>query len=154
MPRLLTVAALLLVCGCGQQTGSTATTSNETAANSNETAAAPAATAAPEVPALDGEWQVTKLDGRPGGSSVVTFAGGKVRIVAGCTRRAWSFTQKRNIINLAADPGGSANCESPPSVQQEAMIHALDRATMAIFDQQGREATLSGSGGNITLERR
>jgi hypothetical protein len=156
MTRLLTIAALLLVSGCGQPGNSNNATSSS--ATSNDAAAAPRTEpATPAVPSLNGEWQVAKLDGRPAGPGshvTATFAGGKVRFLAGCTRRAWTFTQKRNIISLASDSAGSANCETPPSVEQEAMIHALDRATMAIFDQEGREASLSGNGGNVTLVRR
>lgn len=151
MKPLLPVAALLLVSSCGQQNGSNSVTANDAAA------APSAEPAAPTVPSLNGEWRIAKLDGRPtdpGPQVTATFAGGRVRLLAGCTRRAWSFTQQRNIISLAADSAGSANCEAPPSVQQEAIIHVIDRATMAIFSQEGREASLSGNGGNVTLVRR
>ena len=83
-----------------------------------------------------------------------TFGDGKVRTTAGCTRRSWTFTQNRNIVAFTADPGASANCEVAPDGDQEAAIHALDRATIAIFDKNGSEASLSGNGGNITLVRR
>jgi hypothetical protein len=149
--RLLNLFALLLVAGCSQQQPeNTEATANEAAANATAEAATPV------VPELDGEWQLTKIDGRTvdGGSIAAAFGGGKLRIIAGCTRRSWTFTQKRNIVAFAADPGGSANCESPPNGDQEAAIHALDRATMAIFTNEGREASLSGNGGNVTLERR
>jgi len=148
--RVLNIVALLLVAGCSQQAAKTEATANE----------APATTATeaskPEVPALDGAWQLTKVDGRPvdGGAIAVTFGEGKLRIIAGCTRRAWAFTQKRNIVSFTADPGGSSNCQSPPNGEQEAAIHALDRAAMAIFTNEGGEANLSGDGGNVTLVRR
>ena len=150
--RVLTSVALLLVAGCSQQQAEKAeATANEAAANR------PADTAKPEVPALDGQWQLSKIDGRPldrGSSTVASFGGGKLSITAGCSRRAWTFTQKRNIVAFTADPGGISNCQSPPNVDQEAAIHALDRATMAIFTNEGREANLSGDGGNVTLVRR
>ena len=148
MPRFLSIAALLLAAGCGQQSNS---------APSNDAKGEPVAEAAPATPALDGQWQVTKVDGRPldpGSAMIATIADGKVRVAAGCSRRAWSFTQKRNIVSFAADPGGSANCQSPPTSDQETAFLAIDRTTMAIFDQEGREASLSGDGGNITLARR
>jgi hypothetical protein len=150
MPRFLNIAALLLVAGCGQQSGSNP-------APSNDIEAAPVAEAVAATPALAGEWQVTKLDGRAleaGSAMAVTFSDGKARIVAGCSRRAWTFTQKRNIVGFAANPAGSSNCQSPPTAEQEAAFQALDRATIAIFDKEGREASLSGDGGNITLARR
>ena len=149
MPRFVTVAALLLVAACGQQ--------EETASAANEAAAAAAEQAAkPAVPALEGEWRVSTLRGRPieGSALVATFGGGKVRVAAGCNRRAWTFTQKRNIVSFAADPGGSVNCESSPTIPQEATFEAIDRATMAVFSNEGREASLSGDGGTITLAKR
>ena len=149
--RVLTSVALLLVAGCSQQAGKNEATANVAASNT------PADAAKPEVPALDGEWQLNKIDGRPvdaGSSTVASFGGGKLSITAGCSRRAWTFTQKRNIVAFTADPRGSSNCQSPPNVDQEAAIHALDRATMAIFGNEGREANLSGDGGNVTLVRR
>ena len=147
MPRILTLAALLLVAGCRQQTDQNGTMANE----AGEALQAPAV----EVPSLNGAWKLTEVDGRPidGGSTVATFADGALRIVAGCSRRAWTFTHQRNIVSFAADPGGSANCESPPTSRQDAAFRAVDRATMAIFDPDGREANLSGGGGNVTLER-
>lgn len=144
MPRFSTIAALLLVAGCTQQ---------KEAGTSNEQAASKPAEA-PAVPELAGNWQVTKVDGRPiAPAMAAVFEGGRVRITAGCTRRAWTFTQKRNIVSFAADPGGSANCEVPPTLKQEEAFQALDRATIAIFGKQGREASLSGDGGNVTLVR-
>lgn len=150
MTRHLNIAALLLVAGCGQQADSNA-------ASSNDAKAAPVAKPPAETPALEGEWQVTKVDGRqlgPSSAMIATFGDGKVRVVAGCSRRAWTFTQDRNIVAFAADPSGSTNCASPPSADQEAALSALDRATMAIFDKQGGEGNLSGDGGNVTLVRR
>jgi hypothetical protein len=150
MPRFLTIAALLLVVACSRPADQSAEAANDVAATAREPERA-------STPLLEGEWQLTKVDGSPidGGSTVVaTFGGGTVRVAAGCLRRTWSFTQKRNIVSFAADPNGSANCEVSPTTDQEAAFHALDRATMAIFDKQGREANLSGNGGNVTLVRR
>ena len=145
MPRFPTIVALLLVAGCTQQ---------REAGTSNEQATATPPVEAAAVPELAGKWQVTKVDGRPIAPAIAAaFEGGRVRITAGCTRRAWTFTQKRNIVSFAANPGGSANCEVPPTVKQEEAFQALDRATIAIFAKEGREASLSGDGGNVTLVR-
>lgn len=145
MSRFVIVTSLLLAAGCTQQ-GKTST--------SNEDAMARPLAEPAAVPALDGEWQVTKVDGRPiAPAMTAAFEGGRVRITAGCARRAWTFTQKRNIVSFAANPGGSANCEVPPTVKQEEAFQALDRATIAIFAKEGREASLSGDGGNVTLVR-
>lgn len=148
MNRRQFLVAALLIAGCNQQP-----IPNADAGNSAE-AAEPQATA--EVPQLDGEWQVTEVDGRAlGGSAMAAvFAGGRLQVTAGCNRRAWSYTQKRNILSFVADPSGSGNCENPPTQVQDAAFHALDLATIAIFDRAGREASLSGSGGNLTIVRR
>lgn len=147
--RVLTAVALLLAASCTQQH------SDHEQAAANEAIANEAEPAKPRVPALEGAWLLTKIDGRPvdGGAIAANFGGSKLSITAGCTKRAWRFTQNRNIVSFTADPGGSANCQSPPNGDQDAAFYALDRATMAIFAKEGREANLSGNGGNVTLER-
>jgi len=149
MSRFLTVAALLLVSACGQ----TSDTNSSAATNA---AAAAAADAVPTTPELAGEWQLTKVDGRPldGGPANITFEGGKARLLTGCTRRAWTYTQKRNIVSFTANPGGSSNCERAPTIKEETAFQAFTRAKMVIFAKEGREASLSGDGGNVTLLRR
>ena len=148
MFRTLTVAALLLVTACGQQESSPPAT--------NEAVAAPETPKA--VPLLEGQWQVTAIDGKPvAGASAMTasFGGGKASIAAGCLRRAWTYTQKGNIVSFATDAGGSANCGgSTPDASQEAAYAILGKAAMAIFAKDGKQASLSGTGGNLTLERR
>ena len=57
MPRILTLAALLLVAGCRQQTDQNGTMANE----AGEAVQAPAV----EVPSLNGAWKLTEVDGRP-----------------------------------------------------------------------------------------
>jgi hypothetical protein len=151
MYRTLTIATLLLAAACGQQE-SAPPAANEAA----ETAAAPDAPKA--VPLLEGEWQVTAIDGKPveaGSAMTASFGGGKASIAAGCIRRAWTYTQKGNIVSFATDPGGSANCGgNTPDASQETASAVLDKAAMAIFSNEGKQASLSGTGGNLTLERR
>ena len=148
MDRVVVVAVLLMAAGCGQQPASNADAGNIAEAAEPEAAAA--------VPPLDGDWQVTEIDGRAlaGSAMSASFANGRLQVMAGCNRRAWSFTQKRNILSFTADPSGSGNCENPPTAAQDAAFHALDLATIAIFDKEGKEASLSGSGGNLTIVRR
>jgi heat shock protein HslJ len=146
MTRVTIVAALLALAACNQPAKEEASASNE---------AVPAAEPAPAIaPALDGEWRLTKLDGKPVDGMGMTFGGGRAKIAAGCNHRAWAFTQNRNIVSFTADPAGSGNCADTPDIDQESAFHAIDRATMAIFAKEGREASLSGNGGNVTLERR
>jgi hypothetical protein len=149
MRRFFVIAAILSIAACGQQEAASPP--------ANEPAAAGEAPAA-ETPALEGQWSVAALDGRPvGAASAMTasFAGGKASISSGCLRRAWTYTQKRNVVSFAADPGGSANCEGRgTTAEQETAYAALQEASIAIFSKDGSEANLSGTGGNLTLRRR
>lgn len=150
MSRILTIAALLCVGACSQQ-GSAPPAANETAS----TTSIPAADEA--VPELEGQWSIGALDGKPiGAASAMTasFQAGKVSVSSGCLRRAWTYTQKKNIVSFISDPSGSANCGGPPSGDQETAYAALEKASIVIFAKEGREASLSGAGGNLTLVRR
>ena len=141
--------AMLLVAACGQE-------DRKAPAQSNELAAAPAAPeATADVPALEGQWTVAAIDGKPVAAAMTaSFAGGKVSLSAGCQRRAWTYKQKGNVVAFTADPGGSSSCPDGTSAEQEAAFAALDGASMAIFGKEGTEANLSGTGGNLTLQRR
>jgi len=150
MTRMMAAAALLLVAACGQH--------EDHNVAANEAAEAPAAPAAADsVPSLDGQWRVASIDGKPVGESSMTasFADGKASIAAGCVRRGLTYTQKRNVVSFTIDPGGSANCEGRgTSAEHEAAYAALQGASIAIFGKEGKEANLSGTGGNLALERR
>lgn len=156
--RIVTIAALLLAAACNQHSVHGDAVSNDAAANANlETPSPEASAEKPVAPLLDGNWQLSEVDGRPveaGSSTTAAFGGGDLRVTAGCNRRSWTFTQKGNIVAFKANPGGSSNCEKSPNVDQESAFLALDRATMVIFANQGSEASLSGDGGNVTLVRR
>ena len=82
------------------------------------------------------------------------IGGGKASLSTGCLRRSWTYTQKRNVVAFAADPAGSNNCGRTPSGDEEVAYAAIDAANMAIFANEGREASLSGTGGTLTLQRR
>ena len=152
MFRTPIVASLLLASACSQQ--------DKAAAPSNEVNEAAAAERAPAdaktVPSLEGPWSVAAIDGRPvsSGSMSATFKGRTAVIAAGCIRRAWTYTQKGNIVSFATDPGGSANCGGGTSGEQESAFAALEKTSIAIFNKDGSEASLSGTGGNLTLQRR
>lgn len=143
------LVAMLMVAACGQE-------DRKTVPPSNELPTVPAAPeAAAEVPALEGQWAVAAIDGKPmGTASTAAFHGGKATISSGCHRRAWTYTQKGNVVAFTADPGGSSSCGEGTSANQEAAFAALDGASIAIFGKDGTEANLSGTGGNLTLRRR
>ena len=151
MTRTLTLAALLFVAGCAQQEGSPAGSNNAA-----EELAAPAA--AQSAPSLDGQWQVAAIDGKPvsaGSAMTAEFGGGNAVIAAGCLRRAWTYTQRNNVVSFSPNSAGSANCDGrSPNAEQEAAYAALEQATIAIVSQKGARADLSGTGGNLALERR
>ena len=152
MKRTLIIAAMLFAAGCSQQEQQAP--SNE----SNESAAAQQApTSKAAVPTLEGQWAVTAIDGAPisaGSAMIAAFAAGKATISAGCLRRGWTYTQERNTVSFTNDPGSSANCGGGPSGEQESAYIALEQASITIFNKEGKEASLSGTGGNLTLQRR
>ena len=151
MASKLVAAALLLVAACGRQDG------GQPAANDvADTAAARAP--AESVPSLEGQWSVASIDGKPitaGSAMTVSFSGGKASIASGCVRRGLTYTQKKNIVSFAVDPSGSANCEGRgTSAEHEGAYAALQGASIAVFAKEGKEANLSGTGGNLALARR
>ena len=152
MIRILTIAVCLLAVGCAQQDAKSAAADNESSAEASKPVLAEA------VPQLAGQWDVTAIDGQPiaaASAMTASFAGGKVSISSGCLRRAWSYTQKGNMVTFAVNPGGSSNCggQSPSGVQESA-YDVVTQANIAIFGKDGSEASLSGTGGNLTLRRR
>ncbi len=148
MTRILTIAAVLLALGCARQEAD--------APAAEENAAAPSAPAAAEVvPTLEGRWRAAAIDGKPvAGAMTASFAGGKASISSGCFRRAWDYTQKRNMVAFTTSPGGSSNCGGQaPGTDEESAYAVIDGANIAVFGKGGKEATLSGTGGTLTLAR-
>lgn len=149
MIRILTLAGMLLVAGCARQEPS--------APPANETASAPSTPAAAKpVPALDGQWRVVAVDGKPVGMAATTasFVNGTASLSSGCFRRAWTYTQKRNSVAFTSSPSGSSNCGGQaPGTEEETAYAVMDGANIAIFGKDGKEATLSGTGGTLTLAR-
>jgi hypothetical protein len=148
MFRIASAAALLLLSACGGETATQQPTANM---------AVEEAKSAAEVPLLEGEWRVIKVEGSDAAGLEITasFTGGQATLATGCLRRAWTYTQNRNIVSFKTNPGGSANCEGrTPSGTEETAYAAVDGANIAIFAKGGSEASLSGGGGNLTLQRR
>jgi heat shock protein HslJ len=150
MTRSLPIFALLLIAACDKQDSSVAPPANEATA---EPVVPPSAA---EAPSLEGSWKVAKLGGRDVAESgmVATLGGGKASISAGCFRRAWTYTQNRNVVAFTAAPSRSSNCAGQPSSDEEAAHSAISDANMAIFAKDGKEVSLSGTGGMMTLQRR
>ena len=148
MIRIVSIAALLILGGCGKQESTAPAQQNEAA-----TPAVPVA-----VPSLEGSWAVTRIGGVPDAAALGMSAAtgqGSVTLSIGCLRRAWTYSQNRNVVSFAAAPAGSANCGgSSPSAEAETAYAALTDANIAIFSKDGKEASLSGTGGTLTLERR
>ena len=149
MTRILATAALLILAACGQQEAAPPP--------ANEAAPATETAAKAEVPSLDGSWQVVMIDGaeaKPLGMSA-TIGSGQASLSNGCFRRAWTYTQKGNMVDFTSSPRGSSNCGGQtPGNQEETAYAALDEVNIAIFSLQGKRADLSGNGGTLTLERR
>ena len=150
MTRIMTVAVLLGLAACGQREAA------EPAINeSGNIAAAPEAKA--DAPGLDGSWQVTMIDGAEAKQlgMTATMGSGQASLSNGCFRRAWTYSQKGNMVDFTSSPSGSSNCGGQtPGNQEETAYAALDDVNIAIFSLQGKRADLSGTGGTLTLERR
>ena len=149
MIRPLPIAALMLIVACNKPADTVAPQSNEAAAESQAPAAA-------TVPSLEGDWRVAMIGSRDasGLGMSAALSGGKAIISTGCLRRAWTYTQDRNVVLFTATPGESSNCGRSPSGDEEAAYAAITDANMAIFGKDGKEASLSGTGGTLTLQRR
>jgi len=101
------------------------------------------------VPSLEGAWDVA------GAGMTLTLKNGKATMAAGCLRRGFTYKQNGNSVSFASDPSGSANCGGQsPSGAQETAFAALTDANLAVFGKDGGEATLTGLGGTLSLERR
>ena len=150
MTRLLPIFALLLIAACDKQDSSAVPPANDAAA------ARALPTTAAEIPSLEGDWKVSMIGGRDvaGLGMTAALGGGKATISTGCFRRAWTYTQSRNIVAFTAAPSGSSNCAGQPSGDEEAANSAISDANMVLFAKDGREASLSGTGGMLTLQRR
>lgn len=149
MTRIAPLAALLLLAACGQQESQSPRQANEAA----EAEKAPA-----EVPSLEGNWAVARVGGVADAVSLgMTAAISKdsVALSTGCLKRAWTYTQNRNVVSFDVSPAGSSNCGgASPSAGAETAFAALTEANIVIFSRDGKEASLSGTGGSLTLERR
>ncbi|MBA3667094.1 MAG: hypothetical protein H0W65_05170 [Sphingomonas sp.] len=149
MFRTVLIAALLFAAGCSQQDKSGDAVSNEVAIEPSSHATRAA------VPSVEGSWRVTMITGESaGGRLTAAIGGGKASLSSGCLRRAWTYTQSRNLVGFTASPGQSTNCGRTPSAAEETAFGALGDANTAIFGKDGNDVTLSGPGGTLTLERR
>jgi len=143
MNRTLLLIALLLVTACDRQEAPNAP------APTVAKAPAPAPVVKAAVPSLKGQWRVTTptaLD--------LTVGEGQATLSSGCLRRGFTFRQDRNQVAFTSSPAGSANCGRSPSVAEETAFAALADANLAVFGKDGRDVTLSGFGGMLSLERR
>jgi len=149
MLRIAPIAALLVLVACGQQDSPPPPRANE-AAEADKTPA--------EVPSLEGSWAVTRIGGVADAASIgmtAAISKNSATLSTGCLRRAWTYTQNRNVVAFTASPSGSSNCGGEsPSASAETAYAALTEANIAIFSKDGKEASLSGTGGSLTLERR
>ena len=148
MIRIVPIAVLSILASCGQQEAPPPQ-ANEAVESAPERA---------EVPSLEGRWAVTRVGGVADAASMgmtAAIGGGSVTLTTGCLKRAWTYTQKRNAVAFTSSPAGSSNCGGgSPSAAAETAYAALTEANIAIFSKDGKEASLSGTGGSLTLERR
>jgi hypothetical protein len=148
MTRISPIIALLLLAACDRQ--DSAPPSNEAAAET------PASAVKAEVPSIQGDWRIVRIGPQDaaGLGMAAAFASGNASISTGCLRRAWTYTQDRNLVAFTSSPGGSSNCGRTPNATEETAYAVLDDANIVIFSKDGKEASLSGTGGTLSMERR
>jgi len=151
MNKTVVLAALLLSSACQK---------NDPAARQGQenAAALPPSEAKADVPKLEGKWSVARIAGVADADTLgmtAAITGDSAILSAGCLRRAWSFKQDRNMVGFTMSPGGSSNCGGQaPGASEETAFAAVSDANIVIFSKDGKEASLSGPGGSVTLTRR
>jgi hypothetical protein len=147
MRTILLSAALLSLAACSepaeQQRGST----NEAAAEITETAQA-------AVPSLEGEWVVEQANGKaPDQLWPMTASATKDRftITSDCRKMSWTFKQDRNFVQFT--PAAGVECGRVRSPGEHLADSTVKLAQTVIFEDGGRRAQISGSGGTISMKR-
>jgi hypothetical protein len=146
MTKKLIVPLALLAAACSPA-------SEEQVANEPETEVAQAPPAA--TPSLEGDWQVTALDGQPltqifAMNAIVT--GESFSIRSDCVRLNWEFSQTGPAVSLTSP--STVECPRGRTSDEHHAEQVISGVNMAIFFEEGDAVRLSGHHGTLTMERR
>ena len=141
-------AALLSLAACSEPADQQPATANEMA---NDTANEAVQAA---VPSLEGEWVVEQANGKaPDQLWPMTASATKDRftITSDCRKMSWTFKQDRNFVQFTPAPG--VECGRVRSPGEHLADSTVKLAQTVIFEDGGRRAQISGSGGTISMKR-
>lgn len=147
MNRLLATIAILSIAGCSPAAEEEAAAPAD---NVTEAAAAPQE----EVPSLEGQWTVTQIQNAPLQQAYTMRANvgpDRLTIESDCVRKAWDYTQNRNVVSFTKAEVPS--CGRVPTPDEEVIEKAIGNATIVIFSNEGQEAQFSGAGGSVTMTK-
>jgi heat shock protein HslJ len=115
----------------------------------------PLGEAVPDGAAVEGEWRVAGVAGRPIDQAEAITASilpGEIRAVAGCVRWTWSYRLSKGVIALQRRPSASPPCARPLTAIERDFEQAVLQATFAVRRPDG-SLTLAGAGGEVVLFR-
>jgi hypothetical protein len=147
MRTILLSAVLLSLAACSEPAEQQPASTNEAAAEITETAQAP-------VPSLEGEWLVEQANGKaPDQLWPMTASATKDRftITSDCRKMSWTFKQDRNFVQFT--PAAGVECGRVRSPAEHLADSTVKLAQTVIFEDGGRRAQISGSGGTISMKR-
>jgi hypothetical protein len=145
MIKRLIVPLVLLAAACSPA-------SDEQATNEQDTQAAQSPPAA--TPSMEGEWQVTAIDGQPltqifTMTAVVT--GESFSIRSDCVRLNWEFSQTGPAVSLTSP--STVECPRGRTGDETHVERVISGVNMALFPGDGDSVQLSGHHGTLTMER-
>ena len=138
-------AAFLSLAACSQPAEQQPAPANETATETVQAA----------VPSLEGEWVVEQANGKPLDQMwPMTASATKDRftIASDCRKMSWTFKQDRNFVQFT--PAAGTECGRVRSPAELLADSSVKLAQTVIFEDEGRSAQISGSGGTLSLKRR
>ena len=139
-------AAFLSLAACSQPA------EQQQPAPANETATK---TVQAAVPSLEGEWVVEQANGKPLDQMwPMTASATKDRftIASDCRKMSWTFKQDRNFVQFT--PAVGTECGRVRSPAELLADSSVKLAQTVVFEDEGRSAQISGSGGTLSLKRR
>lgn len=106
------------------------------------------------VPALVGEWTVSRVNDRALSQPhpmAASFADDRLSIRSECVAMVWEYSQDRNIVSFTSP--SEQGCPGARSGDETEAKRAVTLANVAMFSNDGQEVQLSGAGGSLTITR-
>lgn len=107
------------------------------------------------VPALAGEWTVSRVNDSPlrqPHPMAASFGEQRLSIRSDCVVMVWEYSQNGNIVSFTSP--SEQGCPGGRTGDETVAKRAVDLANIAMFSTDGQEVQLSGPGGSLTMTRR